>query len=173
MKALEIRLGMRTIKTALAVFLILLTYHFINRPAFAPALAAIFALRESWENSITFAKIRLVSNAVGGFSAMIFFLIRENTHNSPFIMITLMPFLVILTIIILDAINYNPGVISGLAALLLIALTIPTDATIHYVFLRIIDTFVGILFALAINRYHIPDVPDDPVLPQSQSGDHE
>ncbi|GAP03140.1 hypothetical protein FPFC_041330 [Fructobacillus pseudoficulneus] len=157
MKHLKVHVGMRTIKTAIVVMAVLLVYHFIDRPAAVPALAAVFALREDWSNTIQFAKIRLVSNSVGGFFSLLYYLIREFSHHNTWMPIIIIPIFVVCTIVILNAINCSLGVIGGLAALLLISLTIPMDATIDYVFLRILDTFVGVLFAIAINRFGIPE----------------
>lgn len=157
MKNLQIHVGMRTLKTAIVVMLVLLVYHFVDRPASVPALAAVFALREDWDNTIQFAKIRLLSNSVGGFFSLLYFLIREFTHHNSWMPIVIIPVFVICTIVILNALNCSLGIVGGLAALLLIALTIPMDATIDYVFLRIIDTFIGVLFAIGVNYFGIPE----------------
>ncbi|MBS9337326.1 FUSC family protein [Fructobacillus parabroussonetiae] len=157
MNFFHVHIGLRTFKTGLAVMLVMMAYHFIDRPAFVPALAAVFALRESWDNTLSFAKVRLVSNAVGGGLAIIFYLFREYTHNADWITIILVPVLVMVGIIIHNKLDQSIGIVGGMAAFLMIALTIPLDATIDYVFLRVMDVFVGVLFAIAINRFAMPD----------------
>ncbi|MBS9335584.1 hypothetical protein G6R27_06025 [Fructobacillus sp. M1-10] len=157
MNFFKVHIGLRTFKTGLAVMLIMIAYHFIDRPAFVPATAAVFALRDSWDDTISFAKIRLVSNAIGGALAVVFYLVREYSHNANWLTIVFVPVLVMAGIIIHDKINYNTGIVGGMAAFLMIALTIPLDATIVYVLLRVMDVFIGVLFAIAINRFAMPD----------------
>lgn len=157
MNFFKVHIGLRTFKTGLAVMLVMIVYHFIDRPAFVPALAAVFALRDTWDNTMTFAKVRLISNAVGGGLAIIYYLFREYTHNADWISIVLIPVLVMLGIIIHNKLDQSVGIVGGMAAFLMIALTIPLDATIDYVILRVLDVFVGVLFAIAINRFAMPD----------------
>ncbi|WEV54256.1 aromatic acid exporter family protein [Leuconostocaceae bacterium ESL0723] len=152
------RVGLRTLKTGLCVMVIIIAFHFLHRPPFVACLAAVFAMRESWENTLHYSKIRLMSNSVGGSLALVYFLIRQEGHNAPWVSMVVLPILVIITIVVLDSINYNNGVIGGLAALLMISLTIPLGATIDYVFERIVDTFIGVLIAIAINA---PGAPRD------------
>ncbi|GAO99359.1 FUSC family protein [Fructobacillus ficulneus] len=156
MKKLQIHVGMRTVKTAIVVMLILMAYHFTDRSASVPAIAAVFALRESWDNTLHFAKIRLASNSVGGFFSLLYYILRETTHHNSWTATFVIPLCVIGTIVILNMMNCSQGIIGGLAALLLIALNIPMDATIDYVFLRILDTFVGVIFAIIVNRFGMP-----------------
>ncbi|WP_338030503.1 FUSC family protein [Fructobacillus apis] len=156
MNFFHIHIGLRTAKTGFAVMLIMIAYQFVDRPAFVPALAAVFALRDTWDNTMTFGKVRLVSNAIGGGLAIVYYLVREYTHNASWLEIFVIPILVILGIIIHDKINYNVGIVGGMAAFLMIALTIPLDATITYVILRVLDVFIGVVVALIINCFFMP-----------------
>ena len=150
------RIGLRTLKTAMAVMLIIAVYYFFNRPPFVAALAAVFALRESWDKTLSFAKIRLISNTVGGLLALVYFLIYTRTDHADWVAIIILPLLVIITIVFLDGFDFNSGVIGALAALLMIALNIPAGATVVYVIDRIADTFVGVLVAIGVNRFASP-----------------
>ncbi|KGB49945.1 membrane protein [Leuconostoc mesenteroides P45] len=150
------RLGLRTLKTALAVMLIITSFYFFNRPPFVACLAAVFALRESWDKTLNFAKVRLISNTVGGAFALFYFIIHQQTHQAAWVSMILLPLLVIVVIVLLDGFNYNSGVIGAMAALLMISLNIPAGATIVYVIDRIIDTFIGVIIAIAINRFWSP-----------------
>ncbi|MFC4761334.1 FUSC family protein [Fructobacillus durionis] len=157
MNFFHVHIGLRTFKTGLTVMLVMLVYHFIDRPAFVPALAAVFALRENWDNTMAFAKVRVISNVVGGGLAIIYYLIRQYTHNADWVSIILVPLLIMLGIIIHNKLDQSVGIVGGMAAFLMIALTIPMDATIDYVFLRVLDVFVGVLFAMVVNRFAMPD----------------
>lgn len=71
------RLGMRTIKTALAVMLCILLFHVTDRgsPLIA-ALAAVFSLRHDLTTSISFGRSRVLGNSLGGLLALIFYYIQ-------------------------------------------------------------------------------------------------
>lgn len=150
------RVGLRTLKTAMSVMIIITVFYFFQRPPFVAALASVFALRESWDKTISFAKIRLVSNTVGGLLALLYFLVHMHTHGATWVSMIFLPFLVVVAIVFLDGFNFNGGVIGGLAALLMISLNIPAGATVLYVIDRIIDTFIGVLVSIGVNRFASP-----------------
>ena len=56
-----------------------------------------------------------------------------------------------LTIMINVACNNKSGIIGGVAALLIITLSIPQGDTIIYVFSRILETFAGVFVAIMVN----------------------
>ena len=76
------RLGMRTIKTALAVMLCILLFHVTDRgsPLIA-ALAAVFSLRQDLTTSISFGRSRVLGNSLGGLLALIFYYIQAFFKN--------------------------------------------------------------------------------------------
>ncbi|MCT8389296.1 hypothetical protein D0501_04305 [Leuconostoc holzapfelii] len=151
------RIGLRTLKTAMAVMLIITVFYFFKRPPFVASLASVFALRESWDKTLSFAKIRLISNMVGGLLALVYFLVYSHTHHAVWVPMIFLPFLVIVAIVFLDGFDYNSGVIGALAALLMISLNIPPGATVVYVIDRIADTFMGVLVAIGVNRFASPE----------------
>ncbi|HEY4399153.1 MAG TPA: aromatic acid exporter family protein [Lactobacillaceae bacterium] len=152
------RLGLRTIKTTAAVMLIFLVFYLTNRGTpFIAALAAIFALREDFESTVSFGKIRVMSNLFGGGLAVIYFVTNQALHNNPWVTIILLPLLLLFSIVVLDGFNLNQGIIGASAALLMIALTIPAGETIFYVLNRVLDTVIGVAIAIAINRFATPD----------------
>ena len=78
----KFRIGLRTLKTAMAVMLIITAFYFFKRPPFVAALASVFALRESWDKTLSFAKIRLISNMVGGLLALVYFMVHTSTSHA-------------------------------------------------------------------------------------------
>ena len=66
------RLGMRTIKSALAVFLCILFFHLTQRgiPMIA-ALSAVFSLRQDLTTTVSFGKSRIIGNTLGGTLAIL------------------------------------------------------------------------------------------------------
>lgn len=74
----KFKLGMRTFKTGLAVFIILLMFSLFGWDGLQiGALTAVFSLREDFDKSVHFGTSRILGNSIGGFYALIFFLINK------------------------------------------------------------------------------------------------
>lgn len=146
------RLGMRTAKTAIAVMICILLFHFLNRgqPLIA-ALSAVFSLRQDITTTVSFGKSRVIGNSIGGGAALIYFFVKQNFQNDFLIELFLLPALVAVVIILSDGINNNAGIIAGIATMLLITLSVPQGESFMYALERVLDTFIGTLVALMIN----------------------
>lgn len=146
------RLGMRTLKTGLAVMLVTALFVVLHRgnPMIA-ALAAVFALRADFETTIEFGKSRIIGNAIGGMFAIVYYLLFTVFHHNEWSMVILLPVLLMVLISLNDGINNNKGLIGSVAAFLMIALTIPADATYVYALQRVLDTFIGTIAAILMN----------------------
>ncbi|EOA2481455.1 aromatic acid exporter family protein [Enterococcus hirae] len=151
------RLGMRTIKSALAVFLCILFFHVTNRglPMIA-ALSAVFSLRQDLTTTVSFGRSRIIGNSIGGFLGIIYFLVKNYFHNDFLVELFLLPVLVIIVIVVSDGINNNSGIISAIATLLLIALSVPQGESSLYAIQRVLDTFIGTFIAIGINFFLRP-----------------
>ena len=146
------RLGMRTIKTAIAVMLCILLFRFLNRgqPLIA-ALSAVFSLRQDLTTTLSFGKSRVLGNSIGGATAIIYFFMKQYFHNDFLIELLVLPALVAYIIVLSDGINNNSGIISGIATMLLITLSVPQGESFIFALDRVLDTFIGTLIAIFIN----------------------
>jgi uncharacterized membrane protein YgaE (UPF0421/DUF939 family) len=146
------RLGMRTIKTALAVMLCILLFRFLNRgqPLIA-ALSAVFSLRQDLTTTLSFGKSRVLGNSIGGATAILYFFLKQYFHNDFLIELLVLPALVAFIIVLSDGINNNSGIISGIATMLLITLSVPQGESFIFALDRVLDTFIGTLIAIFIN----------------------
>lgn len=146
------RLGMRTIKTAIAVMLCILLFRFLNRgqPLIA-ALSAVFSLRQDLTTTLSFGKSRVLGNSIGGATAIIYFFMKQYFHNDFLIELSVLPALVAFIIVLSDGINNNSGIISGIATMLLITLSVPQGESFIFALDRVLDTFIGTLIAIFIN----------------------
>lgn len=146
------RIGMRTMKTALAVMICILLFHFINRgqPLIA-ALAAVFSLRQDLTTTVSFGKSRVLGNSIGGIAAILYFFIKQYFHHDFMVELIALPIFVALVIIISDGINNNSGIISAIATMLLITLSVTESQSVYFAIDRVLDTFIGTFIALAIN----------------------
>lgn len=151
------RLGMRTIKSALAVFLCILFFHVTDRglPMIA-ALSAVFSLRQDLTTTVSFGRSRIIGNSIGGFLGIIYFLVKNYFHNDFLVELFLLPVLVVIVIVVSDGINNNSGIISAIATLLLITLSVPQGESSLYAIQRVLDTFIGTFIAIGINFFLRP-----------------
>ena len=151
------RLGMRTIKSALAVFLCILFFHVTDRglPMIA-ALSAVFSLRQDLTTTVSFGRSRIIGNSIGGFLGIIYFLVKNYFHNDFLVELFLLPVLVVIVIVVSDGINNNSGIISAIATLLLFALSVPQGESSLYAIQRVLDTFIGTFIAIGINFFLRP-----------------
>lgn len=148
----KFRLGMRTFKTGLSVFLVLALFSLFGWSGLQiGALTAVFSLREDFDRSVSFGASRIFGNSVGGVCALVYYLLRELLGGGTWVMLVFVPVLTMLTIMVNVACNNKSGIIGGVAALLIITLSIPQGDTIMYVFSRILETFVGVFVAIMVN----------------------
>lgn len=148
----KFKLGMRTFKTGVAVFLILLLFHFMGWKGLQiGALTAVFSLREDFGQSVEFGASRILGNSIGGLFALVFFLIDNYFQGAFLVTLLLVPIGTMLTIMTNVAVNNKAGIIGGVAAFLIITLSIAPGETIMYVFARIFETFIGVFVAMLVN----------------------
>ena len=115
------------------------------------ALTAVFSLREDFDRSVSFGASRIFGNSIGGLCALGYYLLRGWLGGDTWVMLLFVPILTMLTIMINVACNNKSGIIGGVAALLIITLSIPQGDTIIYVFSRILETFAGVFVAIMVN----------------------
>lgn len=151
------RLGMRTLKSALAVFLCIILFRVTDRgqPMIA-ALAAVFSLRQDFSSSVTFGKSRVIGNTLGGALAILYFVIQDFFPQDFLVEAVILPILVIVAIVVSDGIDNNSGIISAISTLLMISLSIPKGESVYYAFDRVIDTFIGTFIGIALNFFMRP-----------------
>ena len=148
----QFKLGMRTFKTGIAVFLVLLIFGFFGWKGLQiGALTAVFSLRENFDKSVHFGTSRFLGNSIGGFYALVFFLLNSLFHEAFWVTLIVVPICTMLTIMTNVSMNNKAGVIGGVAAMLIIALSIPSGETILYVFARVSETFMGVFVAILVN----------------------
>lgn len=148
----QFKLGMRTFKTGIAVFIVLLIFGFFGWKGLQiGALTAVFSLRESFDKSVHFGTSRILGNSIGGFYALVFFLLNTLFHGAFWVTLLVVPICTMLTIMTNVAMNNKAGVIGGVAAMLIITLSIPSGETFLYVFARVFETFMGVFVAILVN----------------------
>ncbi len=146
------KLGMRTLKTGLSVFIILLIFHLFGWQGLQiGCLTAVFSLREDFDKSVHFGLSRIIGNSIGGILSVIFFIINQFFNEVFWVILIFVPVFTMLCIMLNVAINNKSGIIGATAALLIITLSIPSGDTILYVFARVFETFCGVFVATLVN----------------------
>lgn len=154
------KIGLRTIKTAIAVFLCLL--FFPNEPFFA-CLTVVFCVQDTVSNSINMAINRALGTVLGAVVGLLFLIIcRFFTYNIDIYIIR--KFLVYLTIAIgIIIVIYLCNLIKKTAAINIACIIFLAVTTVHafgnpiyYALNRIIETLFGIFVALLVNKFISP-----------------
>lgn len=148
----KFRFGMRTVKTGLAVFIVLLLFHLLGWKGLQiAALTAVFSLREDFDQSIHFGTSRILGNSIGGFYALVFLTVNIILGGHFWITLLFVPICTMLTIMTNVAMNNKAGVVGGVSAMLIITLSVPASDSIVYAFARIFETFAGVFIAMLVN----------------------
>lgn len=154
------KLGMRTVKTAICVLICLIISKLIGQEGeIYSSVAAIVCMQSTIENTMTIGINRLVGTAIGGGFGMLLLLITENSTYSNLHLIVI-PLGIILVIYFCNLINMVGS--STIGAIVFIAIFISplivTSMRSPYILAlsRILDTVIGIVVAMVINRYIAP-----------------
>lgn len=153
------RIGMRNIKTSTSVFLCLLLFQIFNRDnALMACIAAVICMQNTVVDSFTKGKERVVGTIIGGIAgAFVLFIINTFGHEN--ILIFIIPIGIIILIEICVSVDMkNSVVICCVVYLGLLTSGKHEGGYIVYTINRIIDTSLGIVIALLVNKYMtIPD----------------
>lgn len=153
-------IGLRTLKTALAIFLCLLLSP--GEPFFA-CMTAVFCIQSTVNDSIQAALTRGLGTILGGVIGLIFLTLCRyvRTFEFPFfatklIIYALIAFGIIITIHGLNLLK-KPGWIPIGCIVFLAVTTANADKTpVLYTFNRIAETLFGIVIGLLVNRFITP-----------------
>ena len=153
---MKFKIGMRTLKTGLCVFLCILISMILKRDTYVVAtITAVFTLREDMENTIRYGKHRLIGNVMGALTSIVVILVFSLLGRTDLVQLFFIPTIIILMIAILAHLGYYEGTVGACATLLTIVFMIPSDQSYGYAFARVIDSFIGMGIALLVN-YSIP-----------------
>lgn len=149
--------GMRTIKTSIAVFLCLLL--FPGEPFFA-CLTSVFCIQDTFSNSIRMGRVRGWGTVYGALIGLIFLILCKSMYVLiPFSLIRQLLIYCIIAIGIITVIygcnlmKQNDIINISCIAFLAVTTAHAYGEPLSYAVTRIIETFFGILIGLLVNRY--------------------
>lgn len=147
-------LGQRSIKTALAAAILALLYMpFGGNPTFA-CIGVIFGMGSDIEDSKKSGGNRLIGTIIGGFLGLGTFWVEHAVfaEGNYYFKIALVFLGVILLVWSSVAFRWPGAVQPGGVVLCIILFNTPANH-IAYAFSRMIDTAVGVIFAIAVNAF--------------------
>ncbi|MGI6685348.1 MAG: aromatic acid exporter family protein [Bacillota bacterium] len=161
------KIGLRTIKTTLAVFFCLavqLIFSVDQMHIFYAAIAAIVCMRETAKESLLIGVHRFIGTLIGGIIG--FILINIITyipyyHDGMYLII--LPLFIMLGISICVWLKKRNAVIICCVVVLGIALdpNLNMDNTLWYIILRIFYTTIGIIITTLLNNYFFPNIEEE------------
>ena len=151
---LNMHIGQRNIKTAVAATLTALLYFIVNRNPTVACIGAIFGLGSDMPNSRLNGGNRFFGTLFGGFLGMglfrLYMIIVPDGGMHP----VLFPFLfvgVVLLILVSQIFHWPGAVQPGGVVLCILLFNTPVETYISYSLNRIVDTGIGVLIALLVN----------------------
>ena len=146
--------GQRNLKTAIAATVCALAYLLVDRnPTFA-CIGAIFGLGSDMENSRLNGGNRFFGTLFGGVLGMVLFRLYICIYPEGGIHLLLMPFLfvgVVALILVSQWFHWVGAVQPGGVVLCILLFNTPVETYVSYSINRIVDTGIGVIFALLVN----------------------
>ena len=144
------KIGMRTIKTALAVSLAIFISQLLNlkSPLFV-GIAAIISMKSSVSESLTAGKSRMLGTIFGAMVAIVFSYIAPTNVLSIGIGI-------IIIIYVCNLLGWTNAIQISSMVFLVIILNYDESSRFNYAFHRTVDTLVGLIIGTLINYFVVP-----------------
>ncbi|MFD1899148.1 FUSC family protein [Enterococcus termitis] len=153
---MKFKIGMRTFKTGISVFLCILVSILLKRETYVvAAITTVFTLREDMENTIKYGKHRIIGNVLGAIMSVAVIAVFNLLGRTEIVQLIFIPTIITLMIALLACFGYHEGTVGACATLLTIVFMIPSDQSYGYAFARVVDSFIGMGIALLVN-YTIP-----------------
>ncbi len=150
------KLGLRAIKTAISVFLCLLISIIFNRSdVLLGSIAAIICIQPTYSETFLTGIRRLVGTLIGGIIGYLILLLTHNLPLKSFSDLLIAPISILIVIYICNLINYPESVVISCIVVLSVVMW-PTENvtdTLMYVINRVIDTSLGIIIAMFVNKF--------------------
>lgn len=149
------KVGMRTIKTAIAVSLTILISQLFNlKSPFFAGIAAVISMQSSVTESFNTGRNRMYGTIIGAIIALLFSLIAP--ENPFFIGIG-----IIIIIYICNIFGWKKSVQISNIVFLSIILNYEEGSRVNYAFYRTLDTLIGVIIGTLINYFILPPNMED------------
>lgn len=176
-------IGMRTVKTALSIFLCLLIYQIAEEygaavnslDAFLACVTAIICMRDSMDESVKMGLHRLLGTFIGAVLGLLCLSINVYIQN-PYLTMLVIAFGIVVVITACNLIGYPESIIICCVVFLVIAMEQADGGPLFHAAKRFIDTAVGMIISYLVNRFVLnPDkrrTAEIPVIQSTEAGDN-
>ena len=149
------KIGLRNIKTAISVFICITIFSLLNRqdPFFA-CIATVICMKESVYNSYIIGKYRMIGTIFGGVLGFLLISIFSNNAIVAALGISLIIYLC-------NSFGKQDSIVISCVVFLAVMTNLKGVESYIYAMDRIIDTFIGIIIAILVNRALGPNETSD------------
>lgn len=154
-----IKIGMRNIKTTISVFICLLIFEAINREnSIFACIAAVICVQNTIVDSRKIGMSRIIGTIIGGLAGALSLFIVNTFYNEK-VLIFIIPLGIMILIQICVKINMKKAVVICCVVYLVVMISMNhKEGYMLYTFNRVVDTSIGIIIALLVNKYiEIPE----------------
>lgn len=155
-KAIELpKIGARTIKTGITVLVCaLISFLIFNREsAFISSMSGVTCLQNSVKGSVSTGKNRITGTIFGAVIGFIFASLSRYMGNNKFIISLVAGIGTIATIYLCIVFSIQDCINTACVMFLMIMMSISESQWLTYSITRTIDTFVGVLVGITVNKY--------------------
>ena len=140
-------IGARNLKTSLSVFICIIVFELLGRSsAFFACIAAMMCMQDTVENSYKMGKNRMLGTFLGAVVGLLL--------TAIFNVLSIQHFIVYALLCILF--NCKGAINSACIVVFAIMTNLKGVGSYDYAFNRILDTFIGVIIAIIINRLVYP-----------------
>ena len=154
------KIGLRTIKTAIAVFICLLVHYLLGTESgLLSCIAAVVCMKETVGKSWQMGLHRFLGTLIGGgLGYLLVTAAQYMPHYQDGLYVIILPLGMIICISLCTMIDKKFGVVISCVVFISIGLEADLDkaSTLYSVFVRVVDTTIGIFVAGLVNRYFFP-----------------
>lgn len=151
-------IGARNLKTSLAVFTCIIVFHLLGRSsAFFACIASMMCMQDTVENSYKMGKNRMLGTFLGAVVGLILTTICNYFSFTHFLIYAFLTAVgTTLAIYLCILFNCKGAINSSCIVVFAIMTNLNGLGSYEYAFNRIIDTFIGVIIAIVINRLIFP-----------------
>ncbi len=152
----EYKLGLRAIKTAIAVAICALASMFFNHEdIFCACIASVICMEQTYAQTWDTGINRIIGTLIGG---SVGYIALESICSFPtyeWIRVVLLPLCILIVVYTCNVINRKQAVSIGCVVIIVILSRSgpSTSSTLNYVFQRVLDTLLGVFVAMIINKF--------------------
>ena len=149
------KIGMRMIKTVIAVMICFTIDYFRDQSPFYSAIAAILCMQPDVKNSVRVAKNRTIGTLIGGTWAVVLIFLEQSTALEPLTLVYYLVTALFVIPLIYTTLLWDKRTASYITCVVFLSVTVShiSDGN-PYLFAanRVLDTLIGIFVSLAVNK---------------------